>query len=528
MKKIVALMLTLMLALMLVPAVAEEEVRTITILGPVDTELWDTRENQPAWQAIEAMLAEKNLRLEIEAVSSEQYEQVMLTRCSAGLDLPDLVNISNMDTVTAVMLGQAGIFQDVKPLVEEYSNGNIASMAEKYFPNFWGSSIDPNGAAYWFPGWNVMTVNETEPFYSVMTPIIRGDWVKKLGLEMPTTMDELTDTLIAFREQDANGNGEADEVMIFTPSFEYLAPQFGLPSSHIEVDIADDVVKSPWLMKEQLVPYLEFLQKMTEAGVLDIDAFDKSYEYAAQKDQSNQVGCQMNFALTAANDANVAQYDGYYLGVVAPKDLENFYVYGAPADSLVSKFAITRDCKDIQAVIDFFDICYTMEYATNYRFGQEGIGYTISEEGYIEPVQNLGNRDMELAFKGIPAIFASGVVPGVRIEQWEAQAGTLGSDPDNNAWRKAIGDTYGTPSGAKIMVWGNGSYEIALANDEQNEVIDEIYTDLYTYMDETLIRLAIGEYSIDDLDSYVDHMIEMGLKDLIEIRQSQHDAYIGK
>ena len=33
-----------------------------------------------------------------------------------------------------------------------------------------------------------------------------------LGLEAPTTVDELYDVLVAFRDNDPNGNGQKDEI----------------------------------------------------------------------------------------------------------------------------------------------------------------------------------------------------------------------------------------------------------------------------------------------------------------------------
>ena len=41
---------------------------------------------------------------------------------------------------------------------------------------------------------------------------INAAWLNKLGLAVPTTIDELTDVLRAFRDDDPNGNGLADEV----------------------------------------------------------------------------------------------------------------------------------------------------------------------------------------------------------------------------------------------------------------------------------------------------------------------------
>jgi putative aldouronate transport system substrate-binding protein len=44
---------------------------------------------------------------------------------------------------------------------------------------------------------------------------IRNDWLKTLGLKAPETTEELYDTLVAFRNNDPNGNGIKDEIPYF-------------------------------------------------------------------------------------------------------------------------------------------------------------------------------------------------------------------------------------------------------------------------------------------------------------------------
>lgn len=49
---------------------------------------------------------------------------------------------------------------------------------------------------------------------------IRRDWIEKLGLEMPKTMEDLYNVMIAFRDQDPDGNGQADTLgMVFHNNF---------------------------------------------------------------------------------------------------------------------------------------------------------------------------------------------------------------------------------------------------------------------------------------------------------------------
>lgn len=55
---------------------------------------------------------------------------------------------------------------------------------------------------------------------------IRRDWVNKLGLQMPKTMDELYDLMVAFKNEDPDGNGQDDTVGL-TLHKDFLSPGMG-------------------------------------------------------------------------------------------------------------------------------------------------------------------------------------------------------------------------------------------------------------------------------------------------------------
>ena len=54
----------------------------------------------------------------------------------------------------------------------------------------------------------------TEPDYDMT--MIRRDWYEALGFEMPTTLDEFTELMRAFKTQDPDGNGEDDTYGYYT------------------------------------------------------------------------------------------------------------------------------------------------------------------------------------------------------------------------------------------------------------------------------------------------------------------------
>ena len=56
-------------------------------------------------------------------------------------------------------------------------------------------------------------------------PIVRKDWLDKLGIPMPETIDDWYAMLQAFRDKDPNGNGKKDEVPFTTMLYGHPAGQ---------------------------------------------------------------------------------------------------------------------------------------------------------------------------------------------------------------------------------------------------------------------------------------------------------------
>ena len=62
----------------------------------------------------------------------------------------------------------------------------------------------------------VEDVYKRQAYFSPYAFIIRKDWLDRLGLEAPTTIDEWVTVLEAFRDEDANGDGNPNNEIPFT------------------------------------------------------------------------------------------------------------------------------------------------------------------------------------------------------------------------------------------------------------------------------------------------------------------------
>ena len=64
---------------------------------------------------------------------------------------------------------------------------------------------------------------------------------------------------------------------------------------------------------------------------------------------------------------------------------------------------------------------------------------------------------------------------------------------------------------------------------EQQGILAErksIYSDIDTYMDETISKFVVGDLSLDQFDSFVQQLKDMGIEDCIAIEQTAYDRYL--
>ena len=147
-----------------------------------------------------------NVDLEIIEVPDEGADEKINLMINTG-DLPDVF----MEGVSAsTILNYQG--QDVFIPVTEYITPeimpNLYSILEKK-PEYRAAMTAPDGEIWGFP--------YIEEMFGLVCNqgilSINTDWLDALGLDMPTTIDEYKECLIAFRDNDCNSNGDpSDEI----------------------------------------------------------------------------------------------------------------------------------------------------------------------------------------------------------------------------------------------------------------------------------------------------------------------------
>ena len=127
-------------------------------------------------------------------------------------------------------------------------------------------------------------------------PFINQKWLDNLGLEMPTTVDEWYNVLKAFKEQDANGNGDPNDEVPLTGCgmFEWIryVNPWGITDSLEENYLAlDQETKKPIFIPadERYKECIEFFHKLYAEGIMDQEFFTQDGSMVDAKLKNEEV-----------------------------------------------------------------------------------------------------------------------------------------------------------------------------------------------------------------------------------------------
>ena len=229
-----------------------------------------------------------------------------------------------------------------------------------------------------FPDGSIYSIPSYSPSNSRLTGdavFINKAWLDKLGLPVPTTLDEFYDTLVAFKTKDPNGNGKADEIPLVDAkdSISFFANAYGIDqNTDLDWFVVDDNNNISWAGDtEAYKNAVKYLEKIYKNGLCDPETFTQPWQdYYAYCDQDDAV-CGVGFAYTI--DALCPKHkDEYvYLAPLAGPDGHR----GANKSGALARpisFAISASCKNPDAAWRVIETAYKPEYSIQLTYGEFG------------------------------------------------------------------------------------------------------------------------------------------------------------
>jgi len=330
------------------------------------------------------LLLEDKFNVEITPIFAEYkgYNDKKNALLQSG-DIPDLVY--EMDPMYHFADARDEYFLEVPyAAIEKYAPTLFAEINNRA-PAAWAYSYY-DGKNYGMPNLNNSHMNTTVSIY-------RKDWLEKVGMDVPTTLDEMHDVLLAFVKDDPDGNGK-DDTFGFVPTstdYSYYFPEFFgaygvLPFDWQEVD--GEIVYGG--LRPEVEDVLQLLADWWKDGII-YPAFielDKSAQNLFKEAKAGYY-CQGGYqdeTITTSIIGTTRQNDpkatiAYAPVVKGPDGKSGVRAWGDPAHSIGfgangedSGKKATRILKMLEGT--FTDDALMMEV----RYGKEGETYTLKDK----------------------------------------------------------------------------------------------------------------------------------------------------
>lgn len=527
---------------------------------------YNDREDFPAFDLYEKELEKRGIILDKELVANEQYGTVVQTRMAAASDLPDLINLTPLDDVTALNLGINGQILDWLKPMEKYSrpdplapeniNGDpslsLKQRLEKITPFAISLCTAPDGNMYWMPNARYrapvkLADGTMVEDLDVVGACIRYDWLQKVNMEVPTTVEEFLEALRAFQKNDVNGNGQKDEMYSIDcysySFFSGIAQWFGLTPGVVGIDPNNDRVTSAWY-QDGVKDYFKLLKQMVDEGLMDVGLVGATEEMFNQAIAENRIAGLRTYAnLTWFADLIKDDPDAEYATIAPIQAVEGVAPFMlCDSNKLVyDKYAMTKACtEEVQeAIIHYYDFATGTDVAKLLsNNGVEGVDYE-----FVDDERNPGRKVVK------------SLLSGTTQENYEAHTGGIsfflhgvpwmsGEDPDVLAKLNTgtVQDTLdgweGSEKGKRgfirkieqmvhrpyvISPFSSSTY--AIPTQEEQEVLTTYLTALNSYSDELGMNLILGNESLDNWDSFMQKFRDLGLDEVIKVNDARYQRY---
>ncbi len=382
-------------------------------------------------------------------------------------------------------------------------------------------SLD-DGTIYMFPlmKLDALKLNATSGL------IMRKDWLDKLDLQAPTTIEEWYTVLKAFKERDPNENGKPDELP-FTGNWgpgnltklHDFAPAFGVIGG-FQMN-GDKVEFGP--IQPGYKDFLAEMQKWYAEGLIDPEIMTndgKAFDYKVTNN------------LAGAYQGGVFSGMGKFFNLMRDVD-PNFNLTGVPwavspdgtayatfnMEQKVLSYgeAITASApKDkLPYIVQWMDFNYSPEGSDLFNFGIEGESY-VKEGDTYKYTDTITNNPNGLTYDQALATYALSIMDGPINQDTKYLDALLFDDGQreaNEAWMKASSALTLPP--------------IRLTIDEASRST-QIMSQVNTYLNETMTAIISGAKPIAEFDKMVDTIKGMGIEEAVKLHQAAYDRYQAK
>ena len=512
-----------------------DEVVEYTICAPDTTYICDLDEN-----TLTAWIAEKtNVQLRFDEIPDTEWD-TKVNLLIASDELPDAFIYGGFSASELADFGSQGVFMAMNDIVEEH--GYYTKQVFEEQDALPGAYTALDGNMYTLPD-----INECYHCFYSMRAWINQTWLDNLGLAYPNTVDEFVEVLRAFKEQDANGNGDPSDEIPFTGAstgwnatiYPFLLNSFlHYDTSNLSVKEDGTVIFTP--IQPEFKAGLEWIASLVSEGLIEKEALTQTSEQLLTKGSGgdvSQVG-----AFTAAcwwtgvsPDTGVGSRCREYVGLSPLEGPEGVRISPWSGTGFnMGNCVITTACEDPVPLFKMFDYMLSPEATLRANIGEEGVDYYMPEEGkpgingkpaLYNPIPSAvkGGSGGEESKTSMPNVFPTNRTSDFRLgEQADYD------DPETQWLQEPRlyneSAKYFAPYADESLRYPSAVNLTA----EEAEQINFMSTQINDYVKENIVLFLAGEKSFEsDWDAFIAEFDNLNLTEYMELRQMAYTRQYG-
>ncbi len=450
--------------------------------------------------------------IDIPAASRVETLNLML---ASGEELPDAfwgVNVfSDNDIIT---YGNSGSFLDFMPYLDVMPT--MSAIMEKCQTQF-AVCITSDGKLYTLP-----YIEQQDGNTSVASVHFMNNWwLENLSLEVPTTTDEYVEVLRAFRDQDANGNGDAADEIPLTSSanntqthYNYLFGAFGSRDNQDHYEVLNGKVVST-VNTEEYKNAIKWMRSMYEEGLIDPESYtqdNSTYNTRANTD-GGLYGALLCWRATAFMSVDNANMYVPVPALIGPDGQQNWSRENN-MECIKNAFVMTKDADDPELVARFADTLFNEYISVETNWGPFGI------------IQNLDANNQWAADDTI-------VPEGYNFSEWRDFCRTKGPAACLNEYYETFcawdfNALYRTDILKELYypVYSDEFYPPLYFSAEDSSRLNAIETQYEAYVNEMQATWVTNGGIDEGWDEYLANLETIGMDEAFAIRQKYYDDYI--
>mgnify|MGYP000868810125 CR=1 FL=1 len=447
-------------------------------------------------------------------VPSDSFSDKLNLSIASG-DIPDVMTV---DAIQLQQLAEAGAIEDLTGIVEKYANADLLEN--------WNQTGGVALAAATIDG-KVMGIPNVQPQADAPIMVwVRQDWLDKLGLEGPETLDDVEAIAKAFMEQDLDGNGAADTYGLTGTMNPVMVPGnlhgfdtvFNVYGAFPEIFFRNDAGEIVYgSLQPETKEALARLAALYQAGIIDPEFATKTTDNSNEIVVGGKAGIMMGpwwipwwpLADSVNLDPN-ANWQPFML-----KDKDGDYTF-AMGDYTYSFVVVKKGYAHPEIALKILnvqnDISYGLNDAPQYypNFNEIwGLLFPIPfliEQPYV--VERMGT-EYQQALDGAldPTTFSDAMK--IEYDQIQQDIAAPRSESSNWAVRMARLDA------ANLLA---GGYDEVRTDPVAARVIavDPTWPALKKLEEETFLQIITGARPVDDFDAFVEEWNNSGGAALLE------------